>query len=111
MVLGFRSGNVGVGRWSSNQSHKLADPLSLFTEFPTRPILGNPYPYARIAYSPRRQMQVNKCLPTDLPGPNQPPIAGCGEAPYACSASFLEEFFSETGLPAMWVLGSSLRVV
>jgi hypothetical protein len=70
---------------------------SLFTELPRRLILGNRYSYARIAYSRRRQMQVNICLLTDLPGPNQPPIAGCGEAPYACSASFREEFFSETG--------------
>src|SRR5215210_3769750 len=70
--------------------------VPLFAENPRRGVLGNPYPYARIAYSRRRQMQVNKCLPTDLPGPNQPPIAGCGEAPYACSASFREEFFSET---------------
>src|SRR5215207_4002518 len=54
MVLGFRSGNVGVGRWSSNQSHKLADPFSIHPvsdkthSRKPRPILGNPYPYARI---------------------------------------------------------------
>src|SRR5215203_5575127 len=41
-------------------------------------------------------MQVNICLPTHLPRRHQPSVAGCGEAPYACSASFRKEFFSET---------------
>src|SRR5919112_6694106 len=70
----------------------------LYTENPRRLILGNRYFYARIAYSRRRQMQVNICLLNDLPGRHQPPVAGCGEAPYVCSVSFLEEFFSETHL-------------
>ena len=74
--------------------------MPLFSGIPRRLILGNRYSYARIAYSRRGQMQVNVCLLTDLPRRHQPPVAGCGEVPYACSASFLEEFFSEIGLPA-----------
>src|SRR5215216_1648116 len=41
-------------------------------------------------------MQVNVCLPTAFPRWHQPYVTGCGEAPYACSASFRVEFFSET---------------
>jgi hypothetical protein len=68
----------------------------LFTESPRRGVLGNRYSYARIAYSRRGQMQVNFLL-TDLPRRHQPPVAGCGEVPYACSARFLEEFFRNPG--------------
>src|SRR5215217_5319929 len=81
---------VGVSRQSLEGSFSE-------TQLPVLEILGNSHSYARIAYSRRRQMLVNICLLNDLPGRHQLPVAGCGEAPYVCSVSFREEFFSETG--------------
>src|SRR5215211_8697238 len=53
-------------------SHKA---VPLYSELPRRLILGNPNPYARIGIRHR----------------------GVGKRSFACSASFLEEFSSETG--------------
>src|SRR5215203_3421674 len=51
--------------------------LPLFTELPRRLILGNTYPYTRMLMRYR----------------------GVGKRSFACSASFLVEFFSEIGRP------------
>src|SRR5215216_118994 len=60
--------------------------LTLCTELPRGLILGNSYSYARI------------------------PIRYRGVCKRACSAGFLEELFSETGLPPNDVLGISAAI-
>src|SRR5215217_3077251 len=65
----------------TSESQCLGAGLPLFTDLPRRLILGNPYPYTRMLMRYR------------------------GVCERACSASFLEEFFSETRLPVFGVLG------
>src|SRR5215208_7519474 len=94
---GFLRGGAGIPLTSR----------TTYKKFPTRPLFGRAHSYARIAYGPRGRtppisyVGTHKTLPILLCGRSSSlvgPTRYRGVGKRACSANFLEEFFSETQL-------------